>query len=727
MPPTADATCPVGSYTSCSPDPLVRADDNRITLTDYAVASDPATFLVCPSAAPYLCGIVFLHQTPTPLRGIWGIRLSCCVNAGDGAPTTLLLKGTQTLMFSSSFGASAGQTVIAFQFMPGYAFQGTGTFGFFYIFNSQGDEGGIGYQECPFGSTLGGFQFQSSQPSAIPLVLDNVYGICRRACTMLCTTCMAGTYARTAGATACSPQCAPGLYVNMASGACTRPDQCDAGYGYAPGYASADPSKTPTSNNALVCPLAAPFPCSASVYNAYAGYALGCCASLGATQALLTVTSGAVSGAPIASVSFVAGSLSRWSSGPSFITGADAGGAPLFTVGLATSTSSFVCPLHALPAGRWTDAATNTDVAVCVVFCQPCTAGSVYDGIAASAACASCAQGSYAATTGLSVCTACPSLSYASSSGMSACTSCAAGAAYVDAVTPCTPCTSGSASWRVPGVCTQCPTGTFSSAGGASACSGCPAGYYALVGSTVCSPCPIGTRAANGLCTTCSAGTYAPAAASVACTGCGAGTFAPSPGLSTCFACPPGYVQTGVAQTACAACAIGTAGSNPTAPCGDCPQGTYAGTLGASACLACAPGTYTGSTRSSTCTACAAGYMGPSRALTACAACAAGSFAGAGGLSACALCAGGTFSGGTGASACAPACAGGSFATGVGLTAAACQPCGAGTFAAAAGTSACALCPVGAAFGGAGQSACASGAGGCPLAPCPVDMFCGAN
>ena len=93
VPQPADATCSAGYYGTCTPNPLVRADDNTITLTDYAVASDRSTFLVCPSDAPYLCGIVFFHQTPTPYGGMWGIKLSCCVNAGDGNPTTQPVKG----------------------------------------------------------------------------------------------------------------------------------------------------------------------------------------------------------------------------------------------------------------------------------------------------------------------------------------------------------------------------------------------------------------------------------------------------------------------------------------------------------------------------------------------------------------------------------------------------------------------------------------------------------
>ena len=466
VPQPADATCSAGYYGTCTPNPLVRADDNTITLTDYAVASDRSTFLVCPSDAPYLCGIVFFHQTPTPYGGMWGIKLSCCVNAGDGNPTTQPVKG-QGSAFWSSFGASAGQTVTTFEFMPGYAIQGIGAFNFFYVFNIQGQEGGIGYQSCPTGSTLGGFQFQSSLPAAIPLVFDNVYGICRRACTTQCTACTPGTYAYTAGATACSPLCAPGLYVNAVNGACLRPEQCGAGYAYAQGgsYMSADPFKTPTSNNAMVCPLAAPFPCSASVYNAYTGYALGCCASLGSTQVQQTVTSGFVSGAPIASASFIAGSLFRWASYPSVLAAYDVAGPLLYAVGLsgnlATFTSTYTCQTqYQLPAGRWTDSATAKDIAVCFVFCQPCAPGSAYDGLSTVAP--------------VNVCTACASGSYALGSAATACTVCDAG--------------TYTASTSV--ACQSCAAGTYAATAGLSACTRCQPGYYvASTGAANCIPC----------------------------------------------------------------------------------------------------------------------------------------------------------------------------------------------------------------------------------------------
>jgi syndecan 4 len=402
---------------------------------------------------------------------------------------------------------------------------------------------------------------------------------------------MGGTYTTTVNGV-CAPTCTPGQYYEPASSSCAQPSQCGAGYESTTStFVSANAAQTMpalSSDSVLVCPSVAPFPCRASIYASYLGTSLGCCANVGDTTPIATVSRGTTT-TVLETASFVAGSVYAWRSAGGFaMAGNDAFGTTIFAIGIVGSLASavsYTCPPYALPAGRWS---SDKDYAICYQFCKKCLAGtfatnSVCQACAsgsytisvgssvcsvcaagtyapsASAPCASCSPGFYTASAGLTLCTACAVRTYAVASGVSVCTPCAAGTGFVNTYTPCTPCAPGTAA-ATPGACVACAAQTYAPTAGAVTCTPCTTtGYAAPPGSSTCTPCPAGTRASSGLCVSCGSGTFAPSAASVACIGCSSGTYAPNTGLSACFACIAGTFQASLGMSYCTACAAGTA------------------------------------------------------------------------------------------------------------------------------------------------------------------------
>ena len=182
-----------------------------------------------------------------------------------------------------------------------------------------------------------------------------------------------------------------------------------------------------------------------------------------------------------------------------------------------------------------------------------------------------------------------------------ACASCATGS-YSS--TLCTKTTAG--------VCTACKTcaeGEYSqvrctgvSAGTCATCGTCGPGTYP---STSC----IGTSA--GSCQTCSIGSFFRTTrnrttGAFGCYYCNAGGYASARGSSECTLCPTGSFSTGYggqSLTACTTCTVGTY-SQAGQPCTTCPSGTYTDHTGSGACTTCRPGNYGSAT---SCTPCPIG------------------------------------------------------------------------------------------------------------------------
>jgi hypothetical protein len=129
--------------------------------------------------------------------------------------------------------------------------------------------------------------------------------------------------------------------------------------------------------------------------------------------------------------------------------------------------------------------------------CQPCAAGTITpnEGSSGALACVFCAQGTFAASAGLSVCTQCPALSDTQERvGASRCT-CISGTGIDDSGTQCIECTAGYYNTAGLKHCIACPGGFFSNQTRSTACMQCPQEMYSqsTTGSTVCLKCEGGS------------------------------------------------------------------------------------------------------------------------------------------------------------------------------------------------------------------------------------------